>query len=47
LTPDRRVQAFRVTSLSWLTFSEIVCTKCSTSDSADCVLRLPRLWQKQ
>ena len=46
LTPDRRVQAFRVTSLSWLTFSEIVCTKCSTSGSADCVLRLPRLWQE-
>ena len=45
LTPDKRVQAFRVTSLSWLIFSEIVCTKCLTSGSADCVLRLLHLWQ--
>jgi len=45
LTPDGRAQAFRVTSYSWLTSSEIFCTKCLTSSSADCVPRLPRLWQ--
>jgi len=45
LTPDGRAQAFRVTSYSWLTSSEIFCTKCLTSGSADCVPRLPRLWQ--
>lgn len=45
LTPDGRAQAFRVTSFSWLTSSEIFCTKCLTSGSANCVTRLLRLWQ--